>query len=801
MNAESVYTWIVYADDLNGTNMSEESYYIDNGEVKYKSYIGIAKDQSTSQDSQDWNINNVSPNVFSWSRFKGTDSETYMWVKYADPVINENGEDEYDTKGKIKILASTLSDSPTYTEKVTEEVWTKTGVTSVGFDEDGVEQFEDKYEYITTEYDSIKYRKYIGIKTSNVEQESSNPEDYEWSLLQGNQGENGSFIWIKYSKYEDGLDPDTKKASFEDYPVDETYIYMGISKVNHDKSESQDEASNLATSYTWKQYIGSDGISFYTWIKYGNAQKDSNGKVITTTVNGKKIPKITTISDTPTYTDSDGNAQEYEYLGISSNRTVSEEEDSSSDNYTEYNWSLIKGKQGDIGLTYYIWIMYCDGFVSDTDTSDLSAINIQNSPSSGTKYMGISYNNLISQEDVLKYSRIKEYIANKNDNSSEFVVDEELEAQSVGFEINDSMEEYLNNMFTSTRYDWHKYVGDNSYMWVKYSKYDGGVDENGVASISDDSTDMKYIGLRFGEEKSMDEDSNSDDPSYYSWKLIQAIDAKTIIDVQTEWCISSEDELQYVYYTDDEHLRWDITVDDDGKEIRNAIYLTDSSGEYILDDNGKQIQAHDIEYAYIKGELNITVSIDDDGNYILNDDGDIIITEGEPEDNILLEIDSLGWNTGNPDVTNKLVYIPFLDKFVNDKVYIWERTHYYYDDGSQYVTEPIYQGSLTELLKTSTKNDSKMSSMNKWVKIDNDSITFGSTESNQTLYMDRDGIKFKEGENITSRWDNGFFHTGDILIDLNERAQFGDFAFIPRKNDDNTGGGLMFLKVGSTSTD
>lgn len=34
------------------------------------------------------------------------------------------------------------------------------------------------------------------------------------------------------------------------------------------------------------------------------------------------------------------------------------------------------------------------------------------------------------------------------------------------------------------------------------------------------------------------------------------------------------------------------------------------------------------------------------------------------------------------------------------------------------------------------------------------------------------------------------FHTGNIVVDVNERAQFGNFAAIPRSN-----GSLSWLKV------
>lgn len=59
------------------------------------------------------------------------------------------------------------------------------------------------------------------------------------------------------------------------------------------------------------------------------------------------------------------------------------------------------------------------------------------------------------------------------------------------------------------------------------------------------------------------------------------------------------------------------------------------------------------------------------------------------------------------------------------------------------------------------------------------------------LKLDNDIISFlKDGQQF-GWWDGVDFHTGNIVVDVNERAQFGNFAFVPRSN-----GSLSFLKVG-----
>lgn len=72
-------------------------------------------------------------------------------------------------------------------------------------------------------------------------------------------------------------------------------------------------------------------------------------------------------------------------------------------------------------------------------------------------------------------------------------------------------------------------------------------------------------------------------------------------------------------------------------------------------------------------------------------------------------------------------------------------------------------------------------------------MTSSDSEQNLELQLDSGIIKFlKNGEQF-GWWDGVDFHTGNIVVNVNERAQFGNFAFVPR-----TDGSLMFLKVGDS---
>lgn len=72
-----------------------------------------------------------------------------------------------------------------------------------------------------------------------------------------------------------------------------------------------------------------------------------------------------------------------------------------------------------------------------------------------------------------------------------------------------------------------------------------------------------------------------------------------------------------------------------------------------------------------------------------------------------------------------------------------------------------------------------------------DGLEIKAGESSMTLTLDNDLIIFKRDGQQFGWWDGVDFHTGNIVIDVNERAQFGSFAFVPRSNKS-----LSFLKVG-----
>lgn len=86
---------------------------------------------------------------------------------------------------------------------------------------------------------------------------------------------------------------------------------------------------------------------------------------------------------------------------------------------------------------------------------------------------------------------------------------------------------------------------------------------------------------------------------------------------------------------------------------------------------------------------------------------------------------------------------------------------------------------------------SKFQQVYNYIAFSENGITLGSSEDGITLHVEHDQIVFKKNGVRFGSWDGVDFYTGNVVVQVNERAQFGNFAFIPR-----TDGSLMFLKVG-----
>ena len=318
-NGTTTYTWIKYADDSNGSGLSDSP--ID------KTYIGFAYNKTTPTES-------TNASDYKWSLIKGANGKDaiqyYTWVKYSD---NADGAGLYDTPNDNTLYIGIAVNKTSKTESTNKSdySWSKFRGADGVKGKDGVNGTNGKDG--TTTYTWIKYadnasgsglsdnptnKTYIGFAyNKTTATESTNASDYTWSLIKGADGKDATqyYTWVKYSDNADG-------TGLYDTPKDST-LYIGIAVNKTSKTESTNKSD-----YTWSKFKGADGVkgkdgvngtTTYTWIKYADNASGSG------------------LSDSPI-----GKT----YIGFAYNKTTATE----STNASDYAWSLIKGTDGVNGV-------------------------------------------------------------------------------------------------------------------------------------------------------------------------------------------------------------------------------------------------------------------------------------------------------------------------------------------------------------------------------------------------------------------------------------------------------------------
>lgn len=306
-DGKTLYVWIKYADDAKGTNMSDAP--------EGKTYIGMAWNKPTSKES-------TNAADYSWSLIKGADGKdgktpvkgvdyfdgvsSYVWIRYAtDAKGTGMTAIPSTTTGYIGTATTTTAVAPT---NVSAYVWAKY-VGEKGAKGDGgyihiayANSADGKTGFDTTIGTG---KSYIGQYTDNIEDDSTNPSKYTWSLIKGADGKT-LYTWLKYA--------DSPTSGMSDSPAGKTYMGIAVNKT------SITESSNYS-DYTWSLIKGTDGISVkgdkgdtvYIWVKYAD---DAKGNGMSEYPDGKK------------------------YIGLAYNKTTATE----SNNASDYIWSLIQGE-------------------------------------------------------------------------------------------------------------------------------------------------------------------------------------------------------------------------------------------------------------------------------------------------------------------------------------------------------------------------------------------------------------------------------------------------------------------------
>ena len=252
---------------------------------------------------------------------------------------------------------------------ILKEVVTKEGVrklvNDLTIDADGIrqitqeeitnrrEELKGKSSYIHTRYsdnangsnfDTNSNRKYIGIYTGEKEQAPTNPSEYSWTKIRGEDGAQGrdgvsNYIHRKYSDNANGS-PMSDNSNLK---------YIGI------YTGTSATAPTTPTSYTWSKIKGEDGVQGVPGARGSDGRTSYLHTAYSNSATGDRDFSTT-------------NSTNKEYIG-----TYSDFEINDSSDYRRYKWVKIKGENGRDGADGK---SYARNYLSGTaDEKILTAVN------------------------------------------------------------------------------------------------------------------------------------------------------------------------------------------------------------------------------------------------------------------------------------------------------------------------------------------------------------------------------------------------------------------------------------------
>ena len=284
---KSYYTWIKFADDGLGNGMSD---YPDG-----KQYMGIAYNKGTLEES-----NNARD--YQWARITGegipgppgdNGVTYYTWVRYADDLYGSGMSD--DPNGKYYIGLAFNKESPTESNNPQDYQWSKyrgdDGIPGSDGHDGKTTYFHVKYSAIPNPYywDMTETpSKYIGTYVDFTEQDSTDPNMYNWVQFQGDPGQNGipgtngqdgrtSYLHIAYANSADGNTDFSTTVStgktymgqyvdYEERDSENPYMYKWSKIKGEDGTDGQD---GVGVSRITKYYLASERSAGITVNTYG----------------------------------------------------------------------------------------------------------------------------------------------------------------------------------------------------------------------------------------------------------------------------------------------------------------------------------------------------------------------------------------------------------------------------------------------------------------------------------------------------------------------------------------------------
>lgn len=455
--------------DDNGNEYYDKQLYIDeNGNLVLNGTISIFTSAGTSTsldetiskaESMDKEIEYINKELQKQSDAIAGIDGIFFFVRYSD---NESGNPMYENPKDSTMYMGTCSthinEAPT---SPSEYAWVR-----LRFDgENGTPGVDGTSQFFHVKYsdDGLTFTAgngeeigdWMGTCVTTEESDPTNFDAYEWHKIKGDPGTDGL----------DGKDGIPGKDG-----SDGKTTYFHVKYANTDSPTSESEMTEMPSKYigTYVDYAEADSKNpaDYQWVKFmGDDGVDGIPGVNGT--DGKTYYLHIKYSDDggETFTDSDGESTG-KYIGVYTDETQAD-----SMNTGDYKWSLLRGKDGTDGKTYYTWIKY-----ADSPTSGMSDIP------DGKLYMGFAYNKEVSEESTNYADYIWSLI--KGEDGTD------------GINGIDGVD------------------GKTYYTWVKYA------DDSAGSGITDDPTGKEYIGLAYNK----DTPTESADPSDYTWSLFKGKD-------------------------------------------------------------------------------------------------------------------------------------------------------------------------------------------------------------------------------------------------------------------------------------
>lgn len=280
--------------------------------------------------------NSTDPAAYTWAKFRGDDGQPgkngYTWIKYASMPNGEDMSDNPDTVPWIDTDGNTICDTvgnpiylepeyvayigiannketPTESDDPADYTWTryKGADGENGSDgKDGVDGKDGKTSYTHIAYAnsadgktdfsvSDSNREYIGMYADFTEQDSTNPDDYAWTLVKGANGSQGipgkagadgktPYFHIAYANSADG------KTGF-DVVVSAGKQYIG----QYTDYDTPDDSID-PTKYSWTKIKGEQGDkgeqgvpgrTYFIELSSNILKRGQNDKVVPSTITAK----------------------------------------------------------------------------------------------------------------------------------------------------------------------------------------------------------------------------------------------------------------------------------------------------------------------------------------------------------------------------------------------------------------------------------------------------------------------------------------------------------------------------------